>query len=209
MKDTTAQRQRFIEIIPLLAERLGLKVVKENDGQTCYKLIHDDDSEYESGYWLTHYWQNQETMEVTVLWPHSQHDNCVFRPSDYGENKRKTPNSINIGLNKSISRIAQDIERRLEPFYLPEMLDCVQRCAGYDMRLTQKKDMVNKICAENDFYTNDGSSIYGRVGDRSVKIDVRDHDSMSVKFDYLDHEEIQDLIERLYDFQSAKIEVAA
>jgi integrase len=71
------------------------------------------------------------------------------------------------------------------------------------------KDMVNKICSDNNFYTNDGSSIYGRVGDRSVKIDVRDHESMSVKFDYLDHEEIQDLIERLYDFQSAKIEVAA
>lgn len=71
MKDMTQQRKRFIEIIPLLAERLGLKIVKENEGQNCYKLIHGDDSDYESGYWLTHYWENQDTMEVSVIWPNS------------------------------------------------------------------------------------------------------------------------------------------
>jgi hypothetical protein len=101
MKDMTEQRKRFIEIIPLLAERLGLNVVKENDYGTCFQLTNSDGS----GYWISHYWENQPNIEVSAIWPKSAVDNYVFKPND---KTRKTPGGCNISIKKSVARIASD-----------------------------------------------------------------------------------------------------
>lgn len=55
----------------------------------------------------------------------------------------------------------------------------------------------------------DGCSVYGTIGDKRIAIKVHAHDSMEISINYLDHGEIQDLIDRLHDFEASKSELAA
>lgn len=155
----------------LLATRLGMTFEKKDFWCTAYNLKNEDGS----GYYV-HSYHPFDKICISPIWPK---DTYVITPY---ERQRKTPKEINCSVKKGVEQIARDIEKRMEVYYIPEYLQCMERVKELVEARQQKNEAMNKMISLFPSLTkgHDNDMLYGSdirlnmAYPESIRIEISD-----------------------------------